>query len=210
MATRPDKAPVSAGNPCPFLRMMVAQKMVADAGAPIGELTASIVKVARTGDGSPQLPGAAIRAIALIANGLSPLQMARNASGGVRISELRNGPLDKKGVGSGILDASGEVVEAQLARLEDFASDKTDADGRTERGLSLAELKRMMDANFERAKGRRRALDRKLMDGEWPVLLQVLGKPGKKGRYLSLDDVRTLFVEQRLPARMTKRLKASA
>jgi len=166
--------------------------------------------VARTGDGSPQLPGAAIRAIALIANGLSPLQMARNASGGVRISELRNGPLDKKGVGSGILDASGEVVEAQLARLEDFASDKTDADGRTERGLSLAELKRMMDANFERAKGRRRALDRKLMDGEWPVLLQVLGKPGKKGRYLSLDDVRTLFVEQRLPARMTKRLKASA
>jgi hypothetical protein len=80
----------------------------------------------------------AIRAIALVANGLGPLQVARNGLGGLHLSELRNGPLDKKGAGSRFLDASARINAAELARLDDFASDKIDADSRAERGLDLA------------------------------------------------------------------------
>jgi hypothetical protein len=96
-----------------------------------------------------------------------------------------------------------------LDRLDAFASDQQDADGQTERGLNIDDLKRMMDANFERAAGRRRRIDRRLMDGEWPILLQVMGKHGKAGRYLSVAEVRNLFVERRLPERMVKKLGAA-
>ena len=200
---------VSPNNPCPFLRALVGQGMLPDDAVGIGELTATLQKVAKAGDGAPTLPAAAIRAIALMANGLSPAQMMRNGLGGVRLGSLRNGPLDKKGVGSGILDATATVVEAELSRLDEFASEKVDADGRTERGLGLTELIRMMDANFERAKGRRRKIDRRLMDGEWPILLKVMGKRGRSGKYLSVDEVRQLFRERRLPERMTARLVAA-
>jgi hypothetical protein len=182
--------------------------MLPDDVASIGEVTKTIVKVAKTGDGAPSLPAAAIRAIALVANGLSPVQLAHNGVGGLRLNALRNGPLDKKGAGSGILDANAVVVDAELARLDEFASDQVDADGRNERGLDLNDLKRMMDANFERAKGRRRRIDRRLMDGEWPILLQVMGKQGKDARYLSVEEVRQLFRERRLPDRMARRLPA--
>jgi len=209
MSRKPGPSEVSPNNPCPFLRALVAQGLVADDAAPVGEVTRVVMNVASAGDGKPRLPAAAIRAIALISNGLGPLQVARNALRGLRLNELRNGPLDKRGAGSGILDASARIDDAELARLDEFASDKVDANGRTERGLGLAELKRMMDANFERAAGRRRKIDRRLMDGEWPVLLKVMGKNGKAGRYLSVKEVRDLFVERRLPERMSRRLSAS-
>ncbi|HET7864679.1 MAG TPA: hypothetical protein VFL86_09775, partial [Burkholderiaceae bacterium] len=96
-------AEVSPNNPCPFLRAMVAQGVVANDTVPLGELTSAIVKVARMGDGQPHLPKAAISAIGLIANGLDPLQLLRNALQGVHLRELGNGPLDKKGAGSRIL-----------------------------------------------------------------------------------------------------------
>lgn len=197
---------VSPNNPCPFLRALVAQGRMADDKASIGEVTNTILGVAKAGDGAPNLPATAIRAIALMANGLSPLQLTRNGVGGLRLNKLRGGPLDKKGVGSGILDEQARVRRVELNRLDEFAGDKLDADGRTERGLSLDDLKRMMDANFERAAGRRRRIDRRLMDGEWPILLQVMGKQGKAGRYLSLAEVRELFVERRLPGRMVRPL----
>ena len=76
--------------------------------------------------------------------------------------------------------------------------------------MDLADLTRMMDANFARAKGARRLIDRKLMDGEWPVLLKVMGKAGKKGRYLSVLEVRRLFVDRSLPTRMRKASTAGA
>jgi hypothetical protein len=60
----------------------------------------------------------------------------------------------------------------------------------------------MMDANFARAAGHRRRLDRRLMNGEWPVLLRVIGKNSGPARYLSLAELRTLFVERRLPDRV--------
>ena len=77
------KADVSPNNPCPFLRALVSQGMLPDDVAGLGEISKTIVKTAKAGDGSPQLPAAAIRAIALIANGLGPLQLASNALGGL-------------------------------------------------------------------------------------------------------------------------------
>ena len=62
-----------------------------------------------------------------------------------------------------------------------------------------------MDANFARAKGRRRAIDRGLMNGEFPILLRVIGKQGRDERYLSVADVKTLFAERLLPERMMQR-----
>ena len=200
---------VSPNNPCPFLRALVAQGLLPGDTVGLGELARTIVAVAKAGEGSPDLPPAAIRAIGLIANGLGPLQATRNAFGGVRLDALRGGPLDKKGAGSGILDDKAHVVRAELDRLDDFAGDKLGADGTIERGLDAEDLTRMMDSNFDRAAGRRRRIDRRLMDGEWPILLQVMGKPGRAGRYLSVAEVRQLFAERRLPERMTRRLAAA-
>ena len=203
----PRQKPVSPNNPCPFLRALVAQGLVPDDVVPIGELTDTILAVARTGEGEPTLPAIAIRAVALAANGLGPLQLLRSGMDGVALNALRDGPLDKKGVGSGILDATANVDAAQLDRLDQFASDHVNARGRKERGLDQAALDRMMDANVERAASPR-LLDRQLMDGEWPILLQVMGKEGRAGRYLSVREVRELFLHRRFPRRMAAALKA--
>ena len=40
------------------------------------------------------------------------------------------------------------------------------------------------------------------MNGEWPVLLDIMGKGEGERRYLSVAEVRTLFVDRRLPARI--------
>lgn len=193
---------VSPNNPCPFLRALVAQGLLPDDQAPVATVARVVSDVAARGEGAPALPAPVIGAIALVANGLGPAAVARSALAGVRLDALRDGPLDKHGVGSGILDARGRVVQAQLKRLAEFASDKFGPDGQTEPGLDAAELVRMMDANAARAAGRRRAIDRRLMDGEWPVLLKVMGKPGRDGRYLSLQELDELFRLRRLPARM--------
>jgi hypothetical protein len=204
MATRqPTQHPVSPGNPCPFLRAMVASGKLADGQEPIKHIVSTLVDVAKKGAGAPALPPAAIYGIAMVANGLSPLSVLNSNLQGVQLNSLRNGPLDKKGVGSGILNAVGEVDAKELARLGEFASRKTSASGSKEMGLDLAEVTQYMDANFKRAKGRRRVVDRALMNGEWPVLLKVMGKEGSGGRYLSLAEVTELFVERRLPERMT-------
>jgi hypothetical protein len=42
------------------------------------------------------------------------------------------------------------------------------------------------------------------MNGEWPVLLRVMGKKGTGDRYLSLADVEELVVQRRLPERMRR------
>lgn len=206
MPTEAKKVKVSPNNPCPFLRALVQQGLLKNDVAGIGEVASTIVRVAKTGEGSPSLPETAIQAIALVANGLGPMAIARNALRGVKLNALRNGPLDKKGVGSRILNARGAVNQTELERLAEFASDKVARDGTVEPGLDAADLKRMMDANYARAEGHRRAVDRKLMDGEWPILLKVMGKRGKSRRYLSLADVRRLFVDRALPERMMKKL----
>ncbi len=201
---------VSPNNPCPFLRALVQQGSLSDSAVSVNEVAATIVRVAKAGEGHPDLPSMAIRAIALIANGLGPISVLQTGVQGLRLNALRDGPLDKKGSGSRILDPQAKVDEAELDRLASFATDKQAADGSSEAGLNLADLTRMMDANFARAKGARRLIDRKLMDGEWPVLLKVMGKSGKKGRYLSVLEVRRLFVDRSLPIRMQKASAAGA
>jgi hypothetical protein len=200
--TSPKPLPVSGDNPCPFLRALVAAGRLADDIEPIGKVAEVIADTARQGVGQPALPRAAIAGIALIANGLDPASVLRATLHGLRLNRLRGGPLDKKGVGSGILDAHGQVDAAQLARLREFAVSKKSAGGRAEPGLGPRELKHFMDANFERAAGHRRLIDRALMNGEWPVLLKVMGKAGPDGRYLSLKEVEMLFNKRQLPERM--------
>ncbi len=146
--------------------------------------------------------------IAMISNGLSPVRIAGNVRKGAQLEALRGGPLDKRGAGSRILDAAGRIDELELARLDQFAADKVDASGVVERGLGIEQLRAMMDANFARAAGQRRRIDRSLMEGEWPILLRVIGKTSVNGRYLSLTELRTLFVDRRLPLRITERLEA--
>lgn len=197
--------PVSGNNPCPFLRALVADGLLADHREPIGRVADVVAEVAARGEGSPRLPRAAIAAIALVANGLGPMTLLRTRLHGVQLDGLRGGPLDKRGVGSGILDARGLVDAAELARLGEFAVPCRSAAGRTEPGLRLPQLKRFMDANFARAAGRRRLVDRALMDGEWPVLLKVMGRAGPQGRYLRLKDVQALFTQRRLPQHLRGR-----
>jgi hypothetical protein len=48
------------------------------------------------------------------------------------------------------------------------------------------------------------------MDGEFPILLRVMGKQGRDERYLSIAEVKTLFAERRLPERMTRQLASSS
>jgi hypothetical protein len=205
-----DQHPVSSQNPCPFLRALVSEGLVSDSYAPLAELTGTIQKVARAGDGKPELPSVPIVLIALIANGLNPLQLVRTALAGVHLSALRGGPLDKKGAGSGILDQTGSFDQSQLERMASFGSEKVDADGNAEIGLNPAEITKFMDANFARAEGRRRKIDRRLMDGEFPILLRVIGKQGRDERYLSIAEVKTLFAERRLPDRMMRQLPPGA
>ena len=200
--------PVSANNPCPFLRALVAAGKLADDREPLVNVAAVVATVARAGDGGPVLPRTVIFAIAAVANGLDPLSLANTQWHGLQLDALRGGPLDKKGVGSGILDARGAVDAKELSRLRGFAKEKPNADGSSELGLGLADLRAYMDANFARAAGRRRMIDRTLMIGEWPVLLKVMGKEGPGGRYLGLQDVIDLFRKRSLPERMTKRLRA--
>ena len=201
----PELPEVSPGNPCPFLRGLVAAGHLDGHEEPLSTLS-KVVAQASAGPGQTPLPTLAISAIALVANGLSPLSLTQRLLGGVHLDGLRNGPLDKKGAGSRILDAQGEVDLPELARLGEFASRKTDDQGHTELGLDAGQLRTMMDSNFARAAGARRFIDRALMDGEWPVLLRVMGKPSATGRYLSLDELGELFMARRLPERVTQRL----
>src|SRR5258707_10419672 len=176
---------VSPDNPCPFLRALVAGDFVDGHFVPLPKLT-GVVKAAIAEKGpKSKLVGVKTYLVALVANGLSPLRLLRNWWSGAELDALRDGPLDKRGSGSRILDAAAHVSEAELARLAEFGKDRPNPAGGTECGLTAAEIKTYMDANFERAKGSRRQIDRKLMDVEVLALLRVMGKGEGDGRYLS-------------------------
>ena len=198
----PSVRQVSSGNPCPFLRALVADGTLPDGLEPVKHIASALVDAAKKGEGAPTLPAPGIYAVAFTANGFGPSNVLHNLRHGVQLNALRNGPYDKRGAGSRILNGLGQVDPEQLARLAEFATEKTSLSGVKEPGLSLHEINVFMEANFKRAKDRRRHVDRLLMRGEWPVLLAVMGKDSSKGRYLSVQDVRQLIVERRLPERM--------
>ena len=198
--------PVSPNNPCPFLRGLVAGGYVGGHIVPLPKLTGTIEGATGEKGLKERLAGIKIYLVALIANGLSPLRIFKSWWSGAVLDELRNGPLDKHGAGSRILNVDAQVDESEITRLAGFGSDYADESGRTERGLNSQQITTYMNANFERAKGHRRAIDRQLMDGEWPVLLNIMGKGEADDRYLSVAEVRTLFLERRFPARIVARL----
>ena len=197
---------VSPNNPCPFLRALVATDVVEGHIVPLSKLSRTIG--AASGEKGLKQTSAGIKTylVALIANGLGPLRLLRSWWSGAELDALRDGPLDKHGSGSRILGVTAEVNESELERLAGFGKDRPNPSGGSERGLTLPEITSYMDANFDRAKGARRPIDRQLMNGEWPVLLRVMGKGAGDDRYLSVAEVRTLFVERRLPDRIAARL----
>lgn len=199
--------PVSPDNPCPFLRGLVAGGYVGGHVVPLPKLTAIIESATGEKGLKERLAGIEIYLVALIANGLSPLRLFKNWWSGAVLDQLRNGPLDKHGAGSRILNVDGEVDESEITRLAEFGSDYADANGGSERGLNARQITTYMNANFERAKGHRRPIDRFLMNGEWPVLLNIMGKGDGDNRYLSVAEVRTLFVDRLFPQRIVMRLK---
>jgi hypothetical protein len=203
----PDTTPapqVSPNNPCPFLRALVANVYVDGLIVPLGKLTEDIgLAGGKTG---VRLVGAKVAAygIAMIANG-HPL---RSMTSGAVLDELRNGPLDKHGAGSRILGVDGQVDEDQIKRLASFGRDYANPDGGTERGLNAQEIKTFMAENLKRDGDKARWTYPIMMEGEWPVLLNMLGKGEGENRYLSVAEVRTLFVDRRFPKRITDRLQA--
>ncbi|HEY0567937.1 MAG TPA: cytochrome C, partial [Xanthobacteraceae bacterium] len=197
---------VSPGNPCPFLRAIVAEGFVDGHVVPLSKLAGTVEAASGKKGLQKKLVGVKTRLVALIANGLSPLRLLRSWWSGAELDALRDGPLDKHGVGSRILDVSAEFNEAELAHLASFGKDRQDAGGATERGLTGSDITAYMNANFERARGHRRWFDRKLMNGEWPILLDIMGKGEGAERYLSVAEVKTLFEERRLPERINARL----
>jgi hypothetical protein len=203
-------AAVSPNNPCPFLRALVAEGFIDGHIVPLQKLSETIETATGTRGWIERLRGKIkIYLVALVANGLGPLRLLRSFWSGAQLDALRDGPLDKHGSGSRILDPTAHVNKAEIARLAGFGKDRPDPAGGFERGLTIEEITAYMDANFERAKGHRRPIDRRLMNGEWPVLLRVMGKSEGENRYLSVEEVQTLFVEHRLPERVTRRLSAS-
>ncbi|WP_291869065.1 di-heme-cytochrome C peroxidase [Bradyrhizobium sp.] len=199
---------VSPNNPCPFLRAVVSEGFVGGHIVPVSEVCRTVEAASGKTGLQKKLVGMKTYPVALIANGLGPLRLLRSWWSGAELDALRNGPLDKHGVGSRILDANAKVHESEIARFAEFGKDRPDPCGGVERGLTGGEIKAFMDANFARAKGHRRWFDRLLMKGEWPVLLDIMGKGEGDERYLSVAEVRTLFVDRRLPDRINARLAA--
>jgi hypothetical protein len=199
---------VSPNNPCPFLRALVAAGFVDGHVVPLSKLSKPVEAASGKKGLQAKLAGLKTYLVALIANGLSPLRLLRSWGSGAQLDALRDGPLDKHGCGSRILDATAQVHETEIARLAEFGKDRQDPSGGVERGLTSSEITAYMNANFERAKGSRRPIDRLLMKGEWPVLLDIMGKGEGEQRYLSVAEVRTLFVERKLPERIVARLES--
>ncbi|HZE56006.1 MAG TPA: di-heme-cytochrome C peroxidase [Bradyrhizobium sp.] len=205
-APNPETA-VSSDNPCPFLRALVAGGFIDGHIVPLSKLCSAVEAASAEKGLRKKIVGVKTYLVALGANGLNPLRLMRSWWSGAVLDELRDGPLDKHGVGSRILDATAHVDEAEIERFAGFGKDREDpSGGRMERGLTAPEIKAFMEANLARAKGKRRWYDWLLMKGEWPVLLDIMGKGDGDQRYLSVDEVRTLFVDRRLPKRIVARL----
>src|ERR1700758_4664051 len=103
--------PVSPNNPCPFLRGLVANGYVDGHVVPLPKLTGTIEAATGEQGLKQRIAGLKIYLVALIANGFNPLRALKSWWSGAELDALRNGPLDKHGVGSRILNVDGQVEE---------------------------------------------------------------------------------------------------
>jgi hypothetical protein len=211
VGTAPDTTPASQipfspNNPCPFLRALVANGYVGGHVVPLSKLSETIEFTSGETGLKERIVKLQTWLVAVIANGLGPLRVLKSATAGAVLDELRNGPLDKHGAGSRILDADAKVHEGEIDRFAGFGKDCRDPSGGIELGLTAKEIDTFMADNLKRAGDAARWYYPILMKGEWPVLLKILGKGEGEQRYLSVAEVRTLFVERRLPERITARL----
>jgi hypothetical protein len=204
----PGAAPiaVSPDNPCPFLRALVANGYVGGHIAPLPTIAGTIELASGEVGAGKIAVWLKTFGVAQMANG-NPL---KSFISGAVLDELRNGPLDKHGAGSRILDVEAHVHEDEIARLGTFGKNRPDGAGGMELGLDADEIETYMAANMERAGAAARWYYPMLMKGEWPVLLKIMGKGEGNERYLSVAEVKTLFVEKRFPERIVARLARKA
>ena len=196
------QVPVSPNNPCPFLRGLVANGYVGGHDVPLTKIAETIDLASGERGAGALMVWMETYGVASIANG-NPL---KSMISGAVLDQLRGGPLDKLGAGSRILNADAQVQEDEITRLASFGKDRPDGAGGTERGLTATDIDTYMAANMERAGDTARWYYPMLMKGEWPVLLKIMGKGEGDARYLSVPEVRTLFVERRFPDRIVARL----
>ena len=194
--------PVSPNNPCPFLRALVANGYVGGHIVPLPELAETIGLASGETGLKEKIVDLKTYGVALLANG-HPL---RSITSGAVLDELRNGPLDKHGAGSRILGVDAQVHEDEIDRLAGFGKDRPDGAGGVERGLNAKEIAIYMAENLKRAGAAARWYYPLMMKGEWPVLLDIMGKGAGEERYLSVAEVRKLFAERRIPDRIVARL----
>ena len=199
-------AAVSPNNPCPFLRALVANGYVGGHIVPLSTIAGTIELASGEVGASKINVWLKTFGVAQMANG-NPL---KSFISGAVLDELRNGPLDKHGAGSRILDVEAHVHEDEITRLGTFGRDRPDGAGGMELGLNAEEIDTYMAANMERAGAAARWYYTILMKGEWPVLLKIMGKGEGDERYLSVAEVKTLFVEKRFPGRIVARLARKA
>jgi hypothetical protein len=204
----PAQLPVSDNNPCPFLRALVAGGYVDGHTVPLSTIGRTIEAASGERGLQKTLVGIKTFPVALAANGLGLARLWRSLRCGADLDRLRDGPLDKHGGGSGILDSRAAVLDSEFDRFEGFGSEQPNPDSGVERGLNAAQIKAFMKANMERHSGKARWYYPVLMQGEWPVLLRVMGKGDGDSRYLSVNEVRTLFKTLTFPERIVARLRA--
>ena len=124
---------VSPDNPCPFLRAVVAGGFADGHIVPLSKLCGTVEAASGEKGLQKKIVGVKTYLVALIANGLNPVRLVRSWWSGAVLDELRDGPLDKHGVGSRILGVDAQVNEAEIARLAGFGQDCKDPCGGTER-----------------------------------------------------------------------------
>jgi hypothetical protein len=197
---------VSPDNPCPFLRGLVASGYVGGHIVPLSKIAETIDLASGEHGASAAMVWLETYGVASIANG-NPL---KSMISGAELDQLRGGPLDKLGAGSRILNVDAQVQEDEITRFAGFGHDCKDPSGGTERGLTAKEIDTFMAANLKRAGDAARWYYPILMKGEWPVLLKIMGKGEGDDRYLSVAEVKTLFVERRFPDRIVARLPKPA
>lgn len=196
------------GTPCPWLRSAMNPENSAATGLPPLEAgQTSLVNVyeqVRAQGGSRQL-GVVASGIALIANGFNPVRLLRNLlTLSFDPTKLTGGPVDKPGGDTGILQDLGDGTFSQTLfdRMFDrFSKTYTREDGTTERGLSRAALKQVIDANHAERKGT--LITHVIALGELPPALGLYGHTdaitGEK--YLSEKDLLGLFRDMKFPDR---------